>query len=249
MTIEVVLSSGSIPWVFNGDDKVRTALEKGYDGIELLLTRRALQSLPERLDWGVFSLHEPFGSGGSKLVHKLSFLDLQPFPTWSGGDFRDLALSFEAPIVKHLEKRNFYDLREYLFEKVKNQGNERVALELKMKSFGGKRVDSEWFLDFVKRYRCEICFDIGYMAKMGWDPIESFIDLHRHVSIIHFYDMKSVNPNLLEKNVTPGNGILPLKQFLRVVQTLNWSGQITLELLPEPLSDHREALEFIKRNL
>ena len=102
--IDLVLSSASMPYSISIDKKIENAKGKGFDGIELLLTRRNLRNLEKRETMeSIYSLHQPFREGGN-LMDRLVFLDWKPFPkSWSYEDFSH----YELPTVIHTNDYHF----------------------------------------------------------------------------------------------------------------------------------------------
>lgn len=249
--IKIALSTASMPLVFDNRKKVRIAQRKGYDGVELLLTRRALKDMKGKNKFlrNILSLHQPFRENGGTLIDKLAFLDFCPFPAiWSYNEYLELSSQLEIPVVFHVNDSHFDQ-----FDPPDSWCNDSSSIiTLEFNTFGveyDRSFKPKDFIKMVKECHCSICFDVGYAAQAGWDILRAFEELYEKVRIIHFYDIKKEVKGMTDKNLTPGQGTLPLKDLLQEVNALHWKGQMTLELLPQPLARHRESLDFVKLNL
>ena len=246
--IKYVLSSASIPWILDNDKKTKVAKKRGFDGIELILTRRALRQLGRKMPEGVCSFHEPFGEGKTSLLHSLIFLDLTPFEApWNYYRYLNLAEKYNLPIVCHVNGPFFNGLEGIM----RKDRKEMVALEFNTFNVAyNRKFSPEDLLAMAKDYDCGICLDVGYAHQAGWNIVLAFETLREKVQSIHFYDIRKHDPHFsMDKNLCPGKGILPLERFLLTLKESGWCGQITFELLPQPMVSHKEALSFVKRIL
>lgn len=242
--IKFALSSASILYRIDNKKKVEIARDEGFDGVEMLLTRRSLNQIKDngKTD-GILSLHQPFREGGGDLFDKVSFFDLKPFPKpWNYEEYFQIASKFDTPVVTHINDIHFRE------RTVANR--EEVILEFNTYQKDFKPISPQDLLKKAKELDCSICFDVGYAKQAGWDLANSFQILQERVDIIHLYDLRKKDPKwTFDKNLTCGKGILDLNKFLKEVKRLDWSGQITFELLPKPFANHKKSLVFAKKIL
>ena len=237
-----------MPWVKSIQRAAKIAVDYWYDGIEALLTQKTLQQLSsgetDLVSAKVLSLHQPFRETGI-LVDKLGFLELRPFPSeWNYEAYLALANRIGVPIVLHINDPHFDSLRWAIAVSAKS-----VKPVLEFNTFGvafKKDFRPEDLRDLAQEMDCGICFDVGYAYQAGWDILEAWDLLADKTTIIHFYDVKAEIKGMFSKNLTPGTGVLPLTEFLVNLRESHWRGQITLELLPEPLANHKRACAFTR---
>lgn len=82
---------------------------------------------------------------------------------------------------------------------------------------------------------------------------------HIHLSDSDFAKRPRLPKLIADRHMIPGTGKLPLKEFLQKLRTINYSGYIVTELLPESigagksdaviLKNLKKALEFTRENL
>lgn len=246
--INFVLSSGSVPWVINVEKAIQNAQRKEFDGLELILTRRAIQQIrSEKKIEGLHSFHEPFRIKNDVLpFDKMAFLDMNPFEEWNYLQYMGFANRYQIPIVTHINAPFFSELEDISFQEKSNAALEFNTFDVSY----DKKFTANDFLSLAEKHQCSICFDVGYAYQAGWNLTESFKIMKSRIKIIHLYDMKKNDPqSSAQKNFGPGEGILPLGEFLQEVKVSNWEGQVTFELLPQPIVSHKKALNFVREKL
>jgi Xylose isomerase-like TIM barrel len=117
-----------------------------------------------------------------------------------------------------------------------------------------------WFVERVKEYNLPVVFDTQHVLEWFWNkknvselPMDvEFLkkticklwkDLRPFVKEIHLCDFNPYLGGSLGRNVFPGTGIFPIKEFFAEVRASNWDGIIT----PEVNIRHMKGSNSLKR--
>lgn len=78
-------------------------------------------------------------------------------------------------------------------------------------------------------YALPLCLDIEHCGSKNENIIEIFNRYRQFIKVVQFSDF---TPDSYKGNLVPGQGILPLKEFIQVIRELKWDGILTIELMP-----------------
>lgn len=121
--------------------------------------------------------------------------------------------------------------------------------------------------DFVETHNLAMTLDTAHIGTCELDLLDSLKWFDGRVANVHLSDLRQVShwmrsqPRLhsyFRQHQFPGTGVLPLQDFLSVLEQRHYQGVITYELSPLAVnalqpwkieSKLREAVEFVKRGL
>ena len=105
------------------------------------------------------------------------------------------------------------------------------------------------FLEFIKAVKSSavgINFDIGHFYCAGEDPGRAFETLFEWVGHVHLEDIAE---SRVHQHLIPGLGGIDFISVLRTMKTLDYRGDISLELYPytdRPEEAGRQSLEHLR---
>lgn len=266
MENKIVLSSGTL-YSYGLNRFFGLAAKAGYDGIELIIDEKWDSRDPEY----VKSLEKQFG------IKVLSVHSAMEFATFTKDAKSRLFESIEIAkkinvrlIVVHTWDYTDTDFANWLYKNRKSICQKAapidVAFENGTKSYNPD--DPEKFMSeaFKAEYFGKfenIVLDTSHLATAKSDIVKMVELLGPKIKHLHFSDSDFVvredRPNSIQdRHLIPGRGKLPLKKYLHALKKINYSGIITIELLPESveagldekvvLNNLKEALDFVKNN-
>ena len=108
--------------------------------------------------------------------------------------------------------------------------------------------NSKQFLDFFKDLDAAVFglnFDIGHFYCVGEDPAVLVRKLN---GITGHYHLEDIAPSRVHHHLIPGEGSIDLKDVLRCIEGVNYTGFVTVELYPyeeQPIQAARLALQYL----
>ncbi len=126
------------------------------------------------------------------------------------------------------------------------RSNPRVQVSLETGAFF-RSSDARYLLHdarrlsaFAERYDLPVTFDTAHVGTMGRDLLQCFQLFNGRVANVHFSDLvqQRIFPNwrplytFLRHHQVPGDGVLPLAEFMRMLVNTGYSGILTLEISP-----------------
>ncbi len=232
-----LFSLGSLydrPWEFS----VEVARESGFDGVEWVYSSKVdpEQAISVVGELPILSVHSPFFVSRSITTLKSGFLMAVDFAK----KVKARVVVLHPPcVVDPQVKYLFFFLRTRDFSKY---GEGKVIISLENMPYWGRpgRKFSAYLggtigglYKICKKKRLFITFDVCHMGtKYPEYVVEAFNVLYRTGLIvnIHFSDYSEGSEHLL-----PGQGILPLDDFLVNLGKVGYEGLFTLELRPQVL--------------
>lgn len=108
--------------------------------------------------------------------------------------------------------------------------------------------NSRQFRELIKEVRSDcvgLNFDIGHFYCAGEDPAAAFQELFPWAGHIHLED---IAPSRAHAHLIPGRGAIDFPKILKIIERMNYAGDITLELYPyvdSPVEAGRESLDYL----
>lgn len=267
MKPRIILSTGSV-YTYSTDRAFEFAKKAGYDGIELIIdnrfkTRQAehIKKLEKRYKIKVISVHSAM-----------------EFVTVWGEDPKvrlkrsiELAKQLKAKrLVVHPTIANNKPFYKWAFSNRKKIEKSALPVQVVFENLTkgidvleGQDLVFENF-DYKQFSRFEnIILDTSHLATTGQDIVEVAQKLGDKIKQVHFSDSDfAMHPerinSIADRHMIPGEGKLPLKEFLKTLKDNKFKGIITVELGPEAthagesdrvvLARIKKALKFVRSN-
>ena len=105
--------------------------------------------------------------------------------------------------------------------------------------------NSNQFIEFIEKFDSKFLglnFDIGHFFCVNENPDELIIDLQDYIQHIHLEDIAFSREHY---HLIPGHGVIDFKKIFTSLQTINYSGFITVELYPYQSDPQNAAIESI----
>ncbi|MEO9295970.1 MAG: sugar phosphate isomerase/epimerase [Nitrososphaera sp.] len=108
--------------------------------------------------------------------------------------------------------------------------------------------NSTQFLNFIKDVHSDLVglnFDIGHFYCVREDPEKLIYRLADHIGHFHLEDIAA---DRVHSHLLPGKGAIDFGPILRAIESIGYSGFVTVELYPyqdDPASAARDALEHL----
>jgi len=105
--------------------------------------------------------------------------------------------------------------------------------------------NSNQFIKFIEKFDSKFLglnFDIGHFFCVNENPDELIIDLQDYIQHIHLEDIAFSREHY---HLIPGYGVIDFKKIFTSLQTINYSGFITVELYPYQNNPQNAAIESI----
>ena len=109
--------------------------------------------------------------------------------------------------------------------------------------------NSTQFLNFISNFNTKylgLNFDIGHFFCVREEPVTLLKSLKDYISHIHLEDIAS---NRVHEHLIPGKGAINFQEIFEALNSINYTGFVTVELYPyqkNPEQAAREAMEFLK---
>ena len=253
--IPVIFSTGSL-YPFGLDRAYGWAAEAGYDGVEIMMDERwdthqhaYLSHLAGRHGIPVLALHTPLYKGAWRL---------DPGKTLVRS--ARLAEKVVAPVVIVHPPPPGRPLSRWAKGPLKQARTYNVSVAVENMSRPGTR-----HVFSIRRRSCfrpehlsglgDVTLDTSHVAASGLDLMEVYGKLASQLRHVHLSDSDLTGG---DQHRLPGNGKLPLKEFLSRLGESDYPGVVSLELKPWPLGTPdpeviqkrmREALRFTREGL
>nr|MBC7244717.1 sugar phosphate isomerase/epimerase [Chloroflexota bacterium] len=248
------------------------ACEAGFEGVELVLSPEIIlrgasyvRRLSQEYALPVLSVHPPIvpypgqNSAGSILPRLVSLAEQLDCPL----------VVLHVPKVTTPQDRKWAEFTDVLL-RAREQANPGVQISLENPGFF-RRSDAHYILHdarrlraFADQYDLPLTFDTAHAGASSYPLMEAYELFHGRVVNVHFSDLVSrrIFPDwpplysFLKHHQMPGEGILPLAEFVRLLLASGYSGPFTLEVSPTAigawsLSRVRKGLarmiEFVRR--
>ena len=221
----------------------------GVDGIEFLIPAnfsdddfKRIKRILDKNNVIVNSIHQPL-----RLITKTDVKEIEMLFS--------VAKKFKAKlIVLHLQnaKEQIFN-KDYLevLHKLQEDYGIKLSFENTQKFaqvFNQKRYwDSKTFSDVVKSAGFTITLDTTHLADAGGDIIEFFNQNKESIVNIQLSDYKAKWPRPC-LHLPPGKGVLPMKEFLKIIKNNKYDGFITMEIKTD-LEGLCESAKFIRQGL
>jgi len=236
----------------NPTDILISLKKAGVDGIELLLSSntkkeelQTIESMIEKLDMRVFSVHQPLSTLfyiGINEVKKLSQIT------------KRLKAKVLVLHVNVLGKQIFDQKYIAGLKELEKEYDIKIGIENSPRSmltmFNSYCYQQEKFSSLMTTNKLNITLDTTHLAQVGGDIISFYKSNKERVANIHLSDYKNhfLNTHLLLTNHTHlplGKGKLPIREFLQILKQTNYDGLITMEISGS-LEDLCQSARFIK---
>lgn len=108
---------------------------------------------------------------------------------------------------------------------------------------------SRQFISFIREVRSPavgLNFDIGHFFCAGEDPAAAFRALFEWIGHVHLEDIAT---DRVHEHLIPGHGAIPFLEIFRTMASMDYKGDISLELYPYvdmPEEAGRESLEYLR---
>ena len=209
----------------------------GFDGIEILLTRRAIRTFPRlrhlaRRSGLKLAFHRWWHGGAVSSV--LTPLGIFPKRGVRLGDV--LPPDFpESVVVSSYNWKERHDLPQILIQPACTDPADVMPFEFlleKITSEGTQLVfDVMHWLEYHFG-RATMPDDSGALLAAALD---GFAEFRQQIAEVHIYDFRlqvGPAPELLGSKLFPGDGLFPVKEFLAGVAASEWRGRIVWEINP-----------------
>ncbi len=225
------------------------ASEKGYDGMEVIISERfgqdegyGLLSELQRVV-PIYILHAPFHvipGWGDRINALLKTIELAK-------GISVPMVNFHPPRWLNLEIK-FWRWMYTVGDFQRELGGGKVAIAMENMPYRGRLVrfnpnilrKTRDMVPFIEKKNLYFTFDCTHMgtAKVNFEG--NFLRLYRtkRIKNIHFSDYRNGREHLL-----PGRGTLPLEGLLEYLKESNYDEMITLEIIPEELPKSEEAIK------
>ena len=258
MRNKVLLNSGAL-YNYGLNRLFELASSAGFDGIELIIDNDWDNRQPEyikRLE-------------RDNKIKVLSVHSAMEFVNSWGPNPRDrIAHSIEIAkkigaklIVVHPQDYNDRGFYRWLRSNHQKITSEAAPLMVAFENMTTRRkISNEKFFNSFPT----INLDTSHLGTHELNPVEVLEKVKNKLVHIHLSDSdfkkRRERPDLIaDRHMIPGEGKLPLKEFLNKLKEIKYSGFITIELLPESagagksdteiVRNLKKALEFVRDNL
>jgi sugar phosphate isomerase/epimerase len=109
--------------------------------------------------------------------------------------------------------------------------------------------NSNQFLKFISNFDTKylgLNFDVGHFFCVKENPATILKSLKDYISHIHLEDIAS---NRIHEHLIPGKGAINFQEIVEALDSINYTGFVTVELYPyqnNPEQAAREAIEFLQ---
>jgi len=103
--------------------------------------------------------------------------------------------------------------------------------------------NSHQFVKFIEKFDSKylgLNFDIGHFVCVGEDPQKLIIDLQDYIKHIHLEDIAYSKKHY---HLIPGHGVIDFKNFFASLNSINYTGYVTVELYPYQNNPQDAAIE------
>ena len=105
--------------------------------------------------------------------------------------------------------------------------------------------NSNQFVNFIEKFDSKFIglnFDIGHFFCVNENPIDLIIDLQDYIQHIHLEDIALSREH---HHLIPGHGVIDFKNFFTSLNSINYTGYVTVELYPYQNNPQDAAIESI----
>lgn len=150
---------------------------------------------------------------------------IEPGTSWSKAC--DLFVEMIKPVAEHAE-------REGVLLLIEPEPDLLIETSEQFEEFRG-RIDSP---------AVGLNLDIGHMYCVGEDPADSLLRLAPHVRHIHLEDIAATR---VHAHLVPGDGAIDFRKVLCSIQSIGYTGWLTIELYPYVVDPDRAAQTALER--
>lgn len=105
--------------------------------------------------------------------------------------------------------------------------------------------NSNQFVKFIEKFNSKylgLNFDIGHFVCVNEDPSKLILDLQDYIKHVHLEDIASSKKH---HHLIPGHGIINFKEIFNSLNSINYTGYVTVELYPYQDNPQDAAIESI----
>jgi sugar phosphate isomerase/epimerase len=253
----LLLSSGSL-YNYGLNRFFEMAKKAGFSGIEIMISDIWDTRDPEYLK----KLEKEFG-----LKIKAVHVPLGDMKSWSGPKLKftnslQLAKKIKAEIlITHPESsrdEKFFPWLSKNLPQIQSKTKVKIVAENMTKVYNKKTKKLVYQLfDPSKLSFPNLCLDTTHIATAGLDLLKTYQKIKNKIFHVHLSDsffrpiseQDEAREGIEEDHALPGEGKLPLKEFLIELKKDKYKGIISLELCPETLQaeDVKRVLDNLKK--
>ena len=240
--MKISLSTGShIEIPFSLRKNFQMAKELNFDGVEFVINDEYvfhkvnfIKKLSKDYNIPILSIHCPI----------ITMPFLWPIKYWVNKTFK-IAHELEGklvvihpPFMKPYYSKIGLGLLEYLKEKRREYPDIKITLENFRYSRKNKFDNYEKFNKVLEQFNFDLTLDTTHIGFTDYELSYVYNLFKSRIKNIHISDWKTNHEHL-----TPGTGILPLKELIEDIKKDNYQGFLTLELLFLPWINNRKVFQ------
>lgn len=157
----------------------------------------------------------------------------------------EFAKEFSIPVIATEDGKDLLPI----WDKLLAEYGLKMVIHCHQKGSGNDYYNPKVVMDLIKDTKhVGVCADNGAWATSGIDNIQAFKDVKDRLVEIHFKDIKEFG-KLDSPTVAYGEGVLPLKQILELLDEQGFDGYFVIEdgSAVDPVLNVKKDIEFLKR--